>query len=55
MKPYLFYIEVHSYYNEVKCYTGNYLLHGFLSGIAALILITVSIFITMTFYESRYQ
>ncbi|CAD8089669.1 unnamed protein product [Paramecium primaurelia] len=45
----------HHYYSDLQCYTGNYLLHAFLSAIAALILICVSGIVTMTFYESRFQ
>ncbi|CAD8192732.1 unnamed protein product [Paramecium pentaurelia] len=45
----------HRYYSDLQCYTGNYLLHAFLSAIAAIILICVSGLVTMTFYESRFQ
>ncbi|CAD8104910.1 unnamed protein product [Paramecium sonneborni] len=45
----------HKFYSDTQCYTGNYLLHAFLSTIAALILIFVSGLVTMTFYESRFQ
>lgn len=44
----------HKYYTDLECYTGNYLLHAFLSAIAAFILVIVSMLVTMTFYESRY-
>lgn len=44
----------HKYYSDLECYTGNYLLHAFLSAIASLILISVSGLVTMTFYESRF-
>lgn len=46
--------SVHRYYSDQQCYTGNFLLHAFLSAIAALILILVSGLVTMTFYESRF-
>lgn len=45
----------HKYYSDQECYTGNYLLHAFLSAIAAFILICISGLVTMTFYESRFQ
>ncbi|CAD8111372.1 unnamed protein product [Paramecium sonneborni] len=45
----------HRYYSDQECYTGNYLLHAFLSAIAAFILIFISGLVTMTFYESRFQ
>jgi hypothetical protein len=38
----------------MECYSGTYLLHAFLSGVAFIVLIVSSVFITTTFYEQRY-
>jgi len=45
--------NVHSFYNEVKCWKGAHIFHSVMAIFMSILFIIIALIVTLTFYEAK--